>query len=33
MLFIFLQKIQKVKIYGLGFKHIFISKNIGNYNS
>ena len=32
MLFIFLQKIQKVKIYGLGFKDFFILENIGNYN-
>lgn len=32
MLFIFLQKIQKVKIDGLGFKDIFILENIGDYN-
>lgn len=32
MLFIFLQKIQKVKIDGFGFKDIFIFEHIGNYN-
>lgn len=32
MQFIFLQKTQKVKIYGLGFKDIFLLENIGNYN-